>query len=131
MKRREFLRKSGMGLAGLALLRASGGGLFAEEKAAPKRPANFLFILTDQQRWDAVGASGNKYMHTATLDRLCKEGVRFHNCYVAQALCSPSRASIMSGLYPHAHSEAYRRAQQPFDTLRYSGQSAPYASCRP
>lgn len=103
MNRREFLRKSSLGLAGLGLLRESGGALFAEGKAASKRPPNFLFILTDQQRWDALGASGNKHMHTPNLDRLAKEGVRFDNCYVAQALCSPSRASILSGLYPHSH----------------------------
>lgn len=73
------------------------------QSAASKRAPNFLFIMTDQQRWDALGAAGNKYMHTPNLDRLASQGVRFTNCYVAQAVCSPSRASIVSGLYPHAH----------------------------
>lgn len=67
-----------------------------------KRP-NFLFILTDQQRFDALGASGNKYVHTPNLDRLARNGVYFTNCYVAQAVCSPSRASIFSGLFPTSH----------------------------
>lgn len=99
MKRREFLQRSGVGLAGLTLSR----GLFAEGTTEAKRPPNFVFIMTDQQRWDALGAAGNKLMHTPNLDRLANEGVRFDECYVAQAVCSPSRASIISGLYPHAH----------------------------
>lgn len=101
MKRREFLQKSGAALAGLALTQASGEAVTSP--AGSKRPPNFLFIQTDQQRWDALGASGNKHMHTPNLDKLASEGVRFDNCYVAQAVCSPSRASIISGLYPHAH----------------------------
>lgn len=64
---------------------------------------NFLFILTDQQRFDALGASGNRHVRTPNLDRLTSDGVRFAHCYVAQAVCSPSRASIFSGLFPTSH----------------------------
>ncbi len=64
---------------------------------------NFLFIFTDQQRFDALGAWGNKYVSTPNLDRLAKNGVYFTHSYVAQAVCSPSRASIYSGLFPTAH----------------------------
>lgn len=64
---------------------------------------NFLFILTDQQRFDALGAAGNTFMHTPNLDNLARNGVRFTDCYAAQAVCSPSRASIMSGLFPTSH----------------------------
>lgn len=64
---------------------------------------SFLFILTDQQRFDALGAAGNRYVRTPNLDRLARDGVRFTNCYVAQAVCSPSRASIFSGLFPTSH----------------------------
>jgi len=64
---------------------------------------NFLFILTDQQRFDALGVSGNRYVRTPNLDRLARNGVYFTNCYVAQAVCSPSRASIFSGLFPTSH----------------------------
>ena len=67
-----------------------------------KRP-NFLFILTDQQRFDTLGCAGNVIAHTPNLDRLAKAGVRFSNCYAAQAVCSPSRASILSGLFPTSH----------------------------
>ncbi len=64
---------------------------------------NILFILTDQQRFDALGISGNRHVHTPNLDKLAREGIRFTNSYVAQAVCSPSRASILSGLFPTSH----------------------------
>ena len=99
MKRREFLRQAGIGMLGMI----AGGAAAANGGPRPKRPPNFLFVLTDQQRWDAVGAYGNRYVHTPNLDRMARNGVRFANSYVAQAVCSPSRASIMSGLYPTSH----------------------------
>lgn len=101
MNRREFIVTAGIGAAALA-----GGKVFGMPNirlTRDKRPPNILFILTDQQRFDAVGAYGNSHMHTPNIDRLAAGGVRFENSYVAQAVCSPSRASIFSGLYPHAH----------------------------
>ncbi len=82
-------------LAALALASA----VFA---AAPKRP-NILFILTDDQRWDALGLAGHKHLKTPHLDRLGREGVYFKNAFCTTSLCSPSRASILSGLYAHTH----------------------------
>ncbi len=70
--------------------------------AAEKRP-NVLFILTDDQRWDALGLGGNKHLQTPNIDRLGKEGVYFKNAFCTTSLCSPSRASILSGLYAHQH----------------------------
>jgi N-acetylglucosamine-6-sulfatase len=67
-----------------------------------KRP-NVLFILTDDQRWDAIGLAGNKLLRTPHMDRLGNEGVYFANSFCTTSLCSPSRASILSGLYAHAH----------------------------
>lgn len=73
--------------------------LLAEEK---KRP-NILFILTDDQRWDALGIAGHPHLKTPHIDRLGREGVYFKNAFCTTSLCSPSRASILSGLYAHAH----------------------------
>jgi N-acetylglucosamine-6-sulfatase len=70
--------------------------------AAPKRP-NILFMLTDDQRWDALGLAGNPHLKTPHMDRLGKEGVYFKNTFCTTSLCSPSRASILSGVYAHAH----------------------------
>ena len=64
---------------------------------------NILLICTDQQRYDAVGASGNPYIRTPNLDRLAAGGVRFENCYAQSPVCAPSRASLMTGRYPHNH----------------------------
>ncbi|MGC8861476.1 MAG: sulfatase family protein [Armatimonadota bacterium] len=64
---------------------------------------NFLFILTDQQRFDSLGCAGNRIAHTPNLDKLAKAGTRFSHCYASQAVCSPSRASIISGLFPTSH----------------------------
>src|SRR3954453_13607140 len=70
--------------------------------ADPKRP-NILFILTDDQRWDTIGLAGSRHIKTPNIDRLGHEGVYFKNAFCTTPLCSPSRASILSGLYAHAH----------------------------
>ncbi|MDB6003389.1 MAG: Arylsulfatase [Prosthecobacter sp.] len=70
--------------------------------AAEARP-NVLFILCDDLRPDALGCYGSKHVKTPNIDRLAKEGVRFANTFCTTSLCSPSRGSILSGLYAHAH----------------------------
>lgn len=75
---------------------------FAAALAAESRP-NVVFVLTDDQRWDALGCEGHPYLKTPHLDRLANEGVRFRNAFCTTSLCSPSRASILSGLYAHSH----------------------------
>ena len=67
-----------------------------------ERP-NIILIMTDQQRFDTINALGASWMHTPNLDRLAVEGMSFSNCYVTSPLCSPSRASLFTGMYPHAH----------------------------
>jgi arylsulfatase len=64
---------------------------------------NVLLLCTDQQRFDALGASGNPEIQTPNLDRLAAAGARFTNCYVQNPVCAPSRASLMTGQYVHAH----------------------------
>ena len=62
---------------------------------------DILFILTDQQRLDTIGALGNSWMDTPNLDRLVEEGVTFTDCHVTAPSCAPSRASLFTGHYPH------------------------------
>jgi len=64
-----------------------------------KRP-NVLLLYTDQQRWDALGASGNPYIHTPNLDRLASRGALFENAFCNAPVCMPSRQSMLSGQYP-------------------------------
>lgn len=70
--------------------------------AAQKRP-NLILLLTDDQRWDALGAAGNSVIQTPNLDRLAAEGMIFRQAFVTTSICSVSRASILSGQYAHRH----------------------------
>ncbi|MCI0607229.1 sulfatase-like hydrolase/transferase [bacterium] len=69
--------------------------------AAEARKPNILFILTDDQRWDTLGCYGNDVIRTPNLDKLAAQGARLDAFYVAQPLCCPSRATFLTGLYPH------------------------------
>lgn len=64
---------------------------------------NILMICTDQQRFDSLGCYGNAHVISPNIDRLAEEGVLFENCYAQNPVCSPSRASFFTGLYPHSH----------------------------
>ena len=66
------------------------------------RKPNILFILTDQQRRDSMRAYGNEWIKTPNLDKLADKSFVFENAYVTQPVCTPARASIMTGLYPYA-----------------------------
>ncbi len=74
----------------------------AESEDSPKRP-NILFIMTDQQRWDALGVNGNDIIQTPHVDALAKKSANFTHFFVNSPVCVPSRASFFTGRYPHAH----------------------------
>lgn len=74
----------------------------AAQIAKSSRP-NVLFILTDDQRWDAMSCMGNQFVNTPNMDRLRNEGALFANAFVTTSLCSPSRASFLTGTYAHTH----------------------------
>ncbi len=64
---------------------------------------NVLFIITDQQRYDHMGCSGNKMLRTPNLDRLSGEGIHFTNAFCTNPMCMPNRATLLTGLYPNVH----------------------------
>ncbi|PDH37780.1 MAG: sulfatase [OM182 bacterium MED-G24] len=66
-------------------------------------PPNIVLFMTDQLRRDALGCYGNEICRTPNLDKLAQEGTRFDQAYAVSPVCSPSRASLMSGRYPHNH----------------------------
>jgi N-acetylglucosamine-6-sulfatase len=69
----------------------------------PKQP-NFLFVLLDDQPFDALESSGRyPFLKTPNMQRLIDEGAMFENYFVTQSICSPSRASFLTGTYPHIH----------------------------
>lgn len=67
-----------------------------------KQP-NVVLMLCDDIRWDALGCAGHPHLKTPNIDRLASEGVYFENMFCTTSLCSPSRATILSGLYAHSH----------------------------
>lgn len=67
------------------------------------RPRNIILILTDDHRYDALGILGHPFLRTPNLDQLAKGGAHLANAFVTTSLCSPSRASILTGLYAHQH----------------------------
>ena len=77
-------------------------------------PKNIIFILTDDHRYDFMGFTGKvPWLETPNLDRLASEGAYFPNTYVTTSLCSPSRASILTGLYSHSHTVVDNAAPDP------------------
>jgi arylsulfatase A-like enzyme len=66
-------------------------------------PPNIIFLLTDDHRWDALGAAGNPIIRTPHLDHLAAEGILFQNAYVTTSICAVSRASFLSGQYASRH----------------------------
>ena len=63
----------------------------------PRRPVNLIFIVTDQQRFDAMGCAGNTVVKTPNMDRLAREGVRFTRAYAGCPVCGPARATMLTG----------------------------------
>lgn len=97
VSRRAFLAQAGgraSAVAGVALAACAD---------APPRPPNIIVIVTDDQRWDMLGAAGNDLIATPHMDRLAREGVLFENHFVTTSLCAPSRTSIFTGLYASCH----------------------------
>ena len=76
--------------------------MFSQLQAVAAGPMNVIFILTDDQRYDEIGFM-NPILKTPNMDRLAAEGVHFRNAFVTTSLCSPSRASILTGQYMHNH----------------------------
>jgi arylsulfatase A-like enzyme len=84
---------------------------------------NIIFILTDDQRWDALGYAGNNIIHTPEMDKLALEGIYFRNAFVTTPISAASRASILTGMHERTHGytfgqgkikERYIRNSYPF-----------------
>ena len=95
LNRRDFLKTMSFGAAALA----TGGFAGAAGRKAAKN-LNFVFILVDDLGWRDLGCFGSTFYETPNVDRLASQGMRFTNAYAACPVCSPTRASIMTGKYP-------------------------------
>lgn len=84
-----------------SLLASTGAAALAAQSTKPR---NIIFILTDDHRYDAMGfLKGQSFLETPHLDAMARNGVHAPNAFVTTALCSPSRASILTGQYAHKH----------------------------
>src|ERR1044072_5782660 len=101
----------------------------APAELAPRQP-NVLFILLDDLRWDALGYAGHPHVRTPNIDRIAREGVNFRNAFATTSLCSPSRGSLLTGLYAHRHGVTNNFTELPaaLDTFPKALQQAGYAT---
>ncbi|HEU4690488.1 MAG TPA: sulfatase, partial [Vicinamibacterales bacterium] len=70
--------------------------------AEPRRP-NIVMVLVDDMRWDEMRVAGHPFIETPNMDRLAGDGARFLNAFACTPLCSPSRATFLTGQYPHTN----------------------------
>lgn len=115
--RRRFL----VGLAALAAGGAGGltgavgcrGGAFSRDPALP----NILFLTADNLGWRDLSCYGNASIRTPNVDRLAREGVRFEHAFVVSPSCAPSRATFITGQYPHTHRVTGLTHREPWTSL--------------
>jgi arylsulfatase A-like enzyme len=110
----------------------------AENETGKAKKPNFLFVYTDDQRWDAMSVvqreQGEKarfpWLQTPNMDRLASEGVRFRNAFVTLSLCAPSRAAFLTGRYNHVNGIANNRTAFPTESVTHATQlrTAGYAT---
>jgi arylsulfatase A-like enzyme len=125
IRRRTFLRRfadstalAAAGAAGLTPLAGCGGPELSRDPELP----NILLITADNLGWRDLGCYGNRDVRTPNLDRLAREGVKFERAFVVSSTCAPSRASFITGQYPHTHGVtglthlAPRKSLSPFRT---------------
>ncbi len=98
--RRKFLTKAGGAALATAVVPLIGSSCNQTGKKNPTRPLNFIFILIDDMGYSDAACYGSDFHHTPNVDRLAASGMKFTDAYAACPVCSPTRASIMTGKYP-------------------------------
>jgi len=94
MKRRDFIKAAGLSALSVAL---TGSKRVEETQARP----NILFVMSDDHAANGISCYGSKINRTPNIDRLAEEGMRFNNCFCTNSICTPSRATILTGKYGH------------------------------
>lgn len=98
MNKCQFTVLGSMGLCAMQL------SVYAQSVQSP----NIIFILTDDQRWDAMGIAGNEFICTPEMDRLAREGVYYRNAFATTPISAASRASILTGMYERTHGYTFQ-----------------------
>lgn len=119
-------KKTVLGLCISAVVTPSAASVFPDSieiemnKEREQKQKNIVFILTDDHRYDAMGFLDHKFMKTPNLDSIAEEGVYLKNAMVTTSLCSPSRASILTGLYTHKHKVIDNQRHEPEGIIYFS-----------
>ena len=103
--RRQFLQTGAAAAAGLNLLRCS----------RRNHKPNVLFLWTDEQRADTMQVYGNRKIHAPNLNKLAGESLVFENAYVSQPVCTPSRSTVLTGMWPHSSGCSENNTPLPLD----------------
>ncbi len=100
INRRDFLKVVGVGAASLAMAGCLGDSQDVTDRAGNANKPNFIIIFCDDLGYGDLGCFGSKKHRTPNIDRMANEGMRFTSFYVTSGVCTPSRASLMTGCYP-------------------------------
>ncbi|MFP6872334.1 MAG: sulfatase [Verrucomicrobiales bacterium] len=92
----------------------------AEESAVSRKRPNLLFLMTDNQRRDALGCYGNPVIKTPNIDRLAAKGFRFTNAFCTTSICAATRASIFTGQYRRSHGYTFEKPPMTIAAMRQS-----------
>ena len=92
---------------------ATGGAARCFAAPASNGRPNVLFLMTDEQHHRSLSITGNPHIQTPNMDRIAREGVLFTNATCVTLFCSPSRATIITGVYPHRHGIVERAGPRP------------------
>lgn len=118
LSRREFIGVLGVTAAALPHKDAYGTLFSKVEKLKSVTPRNMIFILSDDHRYDFMGFIGRpKFLQTPNMDRMARNGAHLENAFVTTSLCSPSRASVLTGQYSHKHGVVDNNTMIPEGTI--------------
>lgn len=101
METRRNVLKYIAGAAGASCCGFDSLGAFAQGLSETGNRPNIVCFLGEGLRWDELSLTGNKIINTPNMDRIGREGCTFHNAFVVNALCLPSRATVLTGIYSH------------------------------
>jgi arylsulfatase A-like enzyme len=99
-------------LTGILITPSCNNRMDRQNQAGYEPRPNIIFLLTDDQRDNSLGAMGHSFVRTPNLDRLVNQGIRFANTYIAAPVCAPSRVSLFTGMHERIHGVGFSSSYQ-------------------
>ncbi|MCC5905619.1 MAG: sulfatase [Balneolaceae bacterium] len=97
----------------------AGSALFSNADEEPDQRPNLVLIIADDMAWDDCGVCGHPNIKTPNIDKLARDGMMFHQAFLTTSSCSPSRASIITGTYPHQTDAEQLHWELPADKVTF------------